>query len=84
VLVMTLHLLKDTSNPLALSVLSSQPSSGMSAPVVVVLSPDKTIPTLPHGEIYHLREQPSPQEKTVISYSQLVEMIFQAEKVIVW
>lgn len=81
---MTLHLLKDTSDSLALSVLSSQPSSGASAPVVVVLSPDKTIPALPGGEIYHLQGQPSPQEKMVISYSRLVEMIFQAKKVIVW
>lgn len=81
---MTLHLLKDTSNPLALSVLSARPSSETSAPVVVVLSPDKAMPALPHGAIYHLQEQPSLQEKNVISYSRLVEMIFQAEKVIVW
>jgi hypothetical protein len=84
VLVVTLHLLKDTSNPLALSVLSLQPSSETSAPVVVVLSPGKTTLSLPHAAIYHLQEQPSPQEKNVISYSRLVEILFQAEKVIAW
>jgi hypothetical protein len=83
-MVVTLHLLKDTSNPLALSMLSLHPSSEMSTPVVVVLSPDKATPSLPHAAIYHLQEQPSPQEKNVISYSRLVEMIFQAEKVITW
>jgi len=80
----TLHLLKDTSNPLALSVLSTRPSSEASTPVVVVLSPGKAMPVLPHATIYHLREQPSVQEKNAISYSRLVEMIFQAEKVIAW
>jgi hypothetical protein len=84
VLVVTLHLLKDTSNSLALSVLSSQPSSEASTPVVVVLSPGKTVPAFPHAEIYILREQPSAQEKNALSYSHLVEMIFQAEKVIAW
>jgi hypothetical protein len=80
----TLHLLKDTSNPLALGVLSSLPSSEASSPVVVVLSPDKAMPALPHVAIYHLQEQPSAQENNAISYSRLVEMIFQAEKVIAW
>jgi hypothetical protein len=83
-MVMTLHLLKDASDPLALSVLSSQPSSAASTPVIVILSPGKTVPALPHTAIYHLREEPSPQETNAISYSRLVEIIFQAEKAIVW
>ena len=81
---MTLHLLKDISNPLALSMLSSETSSSASTPIVVMLSPGVPAPSLPHCEIFHLQEQASAQEKTAISYSRLVEMIFHAEKVIAW
>ena len=81
---MTLHLLKDASNPLALAVLSSQPSTQSSPPVVVMLSPTVPLPSLTHCSIYRLQEQPSSQEKDAISYPRLVELIFQAEKVIAW
>ena len=81
---MTLHLLKDISNPLALGMLSSEASSSASKPIVVMLSSGVPAPSLPHCEIFHLQEHASAQEKAAISYSRLVEMLFQAEKVIAW
>ena len=81
---MTLHLLKDISNPLALRLLSSEASSSAATPIVVLLSPGVPAPSLPHCEIFHLQEQASAQEKAAISYSRLVKMIFQAKKVIAW
>ena len=81
---MTLHLLKDTSNSLALSVLGSYPSLEAAPPVVVLLPPATAVPTLPHCTTYHLRDHSSAEEKDAISYSRLVEMIFQSDRVIVW
>ncbi|HEX9284520.1 MAG TPA: hypothetical protein VF879_02525 [Nitrospirales bacterium] len=81
---MTLHLLKDSPNSLALSVLGSQLSPQASPSVVVLLPPATAIPALPHCTTYHLMDHASTKEKDAISYSRLVEMVFQAEKVIAW
>ena len=80
---MTLHLLKSSPNPLALQVLSSQSPSAM-PPVVVLLSARNTAPSLPQCTVCRLTENPSSQEKDELTYEQLVEMIFKADRVITW
>lgn len=80
---MTLHLLTTAPNPLALQVLSSQPPSTAS-PVVVFLSSRTTVPALPRCTVYRLAEYPSSQEQGTVTYEHLVEMIFQADRVITW
>jgi len=80
---MTLHLLKTSPNPLALQVLASQPPSD-TPPAVVLLSPRNAIPLLPQCTVYRLTENPSPQEENTLTYEQLLEMIFKADRVITW
>jgi len=80
---MTLHLLKATPNPLAIQTLRSQPPSSMS-PVVVFLSPPNTPPVLPQCTVYRLTENPSSQEQSDLTYDQVVEMIFKADRVVTW
>lgn len=80
---MTLHLLKASLNPLALQVLGSQ-SPSATPPVVVLLSSENTAPALPQCTVYRLTENPSSQEQDTLSYAQLVEMIFKADRVITW
>ena len=80
---MILHLLKADPNPLALQVLSSQPPSATS-PVVVLLSARNTAPALPQCTVCHLTENPSSQEQDELTYEQLVEMIFKADRDITW
>lgn len=80
---MTLHLLKSSPNPLALQILSSQPPAATS-PVVVLLSPRNTALALPQCTVCYLTENPSSQEQDELTYEQLVEMIFKADRVITW
>ena len=80
---MTLHLLKSARNALALHILGSQPPSPTS-PVVVLLSPMNTAPTLPQYKVYRLTENSSTQEQDALTYEQLVEMIFKVDRVVTW
>ena len=80
---MILHLLKADPNPLALQVLSSQSPSATS-PVVVLLSARSTASALPQCTVCRLTENPSSQEQDELTYEQLVEMIFKADRVITW
>jgi len=80
---MTLHLLKGTPNPLAVQFLGSQPPSAAS-PVVVFLSSRNTTPPLPQCQVYRLAEHPSAQAEDTLTYEQLLEMIFKADRVITW
>lgn len=80
---MTLHLLKTTPNPLVLQILGSQLPSAMSS-VVVFLSSPNTAPLLPQCSVYRLTDNPSSQEQRDLTYEQLVEMIFKADRVITW
>ena len=80
---MTLHLLTGAPHPLALHVLGSQSPSGPS-PRVVLLSPGITTPELPQCAVYRLTENPSAQEENGLTYAQLVDLIFTADRVIVW
>jgi hypothetical protein len=80
---MTLHLLKATPNPLVVQVLGSQPPSPM-PPVVVFLSSRNTTPALPQCKVYRLVENPSAQAEGTLTYEQLLEVIFKADRVIAW
>lgn len=79
---MTLHLLKNLPNPLAISVLRSETQT--ESPIVVQLSPSGDLPQLPGVTLYHLTECGHMDSSHNITYSQLVEMIFAADKVVAW
>ena len=81
---MTLHLLKDPINPLALQLLSAQPSTQAAAPVVVLLSSTDTPPALSKCTVYHVAEKSNTQKNNCISYDRLVAMVFEADRVITW
>lgn len=79
---MTLHLLKNPTNPLAIEVLRSEMQ--MESPIVVLLSPMRDLPQLPGVTLYHLSESDHMEDSQRITYSRLVEMIFAADKVVAW
>ena len=79
---MTLHLLKNPPNPLAIKVLRSEIQS--ESPIVVLLSPTGDVPQLPGVTLYHLSESDHMENNHCITYSRLVEMIFAADKVVAW
>src|SRR2546425_617609 len=70
-------------HPLALQVLGSQPPSATS-PLVVLLSAGNTASLLPQRVVYRLTEGPPSQEQHELTYEQLVEMIFTADRVMTW
>ena len=80
---MTLYLLKASPSPLALQVLNS-PSPSSAPPIIVLLSPGSK--ALPYSQcsVYRLTENPSSQEQDELTYEQLVEMIFKADRVLTW
>jgi len=77
---MTLHLLKHSPVPLVLQTLSAQTA----APVVVRLLPSDSAPLPANCIIYLVTESPLSQEKGMISYTRLVEMLFEADHVVAW
>lgn len=79
-----LHLLKDSVNPLAFRILSSQASPQTTPPVVVLLSPGGTLPDLPRCTVYRVTESATPQSGESISYDRLVSLIFEADHVVAW
>jgi hypothetical protein len=79
---MTLHLLKNVLNPLTLEVLQSESIEGR--PVAVLLSPTGETPQLPGITLYRLSDASSTDDDTSITYSRLIEMIFEADKVLAW
>ena len=79
---MTLHLLKNPPNPVAIEVLQSEIRT--ESPIVVLLSPSGDLPQLPGVTLYHLSESAHMDNSHRITYSRLVEMIFAADKVIAW
>jgi hypothetical protein len=80
---MILHLLTGAPNPLALQVLGSRPHAAQ-PPLVVLLSPGSATPELPQCTVYRLTEDVSAHEEQGITYPHLVDLIFKAERVIVW
>lgn len=81
---MTLHLLKNTSNPLALHVLASHSSAQTAAPVVILLALGNVIPPTSNCTVYRVTENSMQQDKETVSYARLVEMLFAADHVIAW
>jgi hypothetical protein len=69
---MTLHLLKNSTNPLAIEVLRSEIQT--EAPVVVMLSPSPNVPQLPGVTVYHLGEPEHMEKSHSITYSRLIEI----------
>jgi hypothetical protein len=79
---MTLHLLKNVLNPLTLEVLRSESIEGR--PVAVLLSTTGETPQLPGITVYRLSDASSTDNDTSVTYSRLIEMIFEADKVLAW
>ena len=80
---MTLHLLKASPSPLALQILNS-PSPSSVPPIIVLLSPGSKALPCSQCSVYRLTENPSSLEQDELTYEQLVEMIFKAERVLTW
>ena len=80
---MTLHLVTGSPKPLALQVFSSPPPSAAS-PLVVLLSGGNIPSPFPQRAVYRLTEGHPSQEHHELTYEQLVEMIFTADRVITW
>jgi len=81
---MTLHLLHDARDPLALQTLTAQSSMGCPPPVVVFLSPGDVSPELPGATVHRLTATSRGTPNGEIGYARLVDMIFAADKVIAW
>ena len=79
---MTLHILKHPVNPLALQILES--TAHKESPVAVVLSSRGELPLLSGVKMYRMTDSSSPDNRHSVSYSQLLEMIFAADKVVAW
>jgi len=79
---MTIHLLKNSHDPLALKTLTMVSSPNTSS-TVVLLTDTSDAPTIPGVPVYTVSDHPAPETRK-IGYPQLVEMIFQADKVITW
>jgi hypothetical protein len=81
---MTLHLLHDARDSLALQTLTGQSSMGCPSLAVVLLCPGDVSPELPEATVYRLTTTPRGNSNREIGYARLVDMIFEADKVIVW
>ena len=79
---MTLHIVKHPVNPLALQILES--TAHEESPVAVVLSSRGELPQLTGVKMYRMTDSSSPDNGQSVSYSQLLEMIFTADKVVTW
>ena len=78
---MTLHMLKEPITPLALKVLSSTRTTPT---VVVLLSPGGKLPDLPMCTVYRVTDTTTPQDRGSISYDRLVDLLFEADRVVTW
>ena len=76
---MILHLIKDPGDPLAAHVLSSMSSS---LHVAVLLRHPKALPRSVKAPVYQLTENAPDENKGEIIYDRLLDLIFEAEKVI--
>ena len=79
---MTLHILKPPVNPLAFQILESTPTE--ESRVAVVLSSRGELPQLRGVKMYRMTDSSSPGNGESVSYSQLLDMIFTADKVVAW
>ncbi len=81
---MTLHLLKDPINPLALQLLSAQAATQTNLSVIVLLSPVGSLPALPKCTVYRVTENAPAQSSDTLSYDRLVDLVFEAEHILAW
>lgn len=79
---MTLHLFKHPVTPLAIQVLDSKTPEERA--VAVLLPPQGDLPHLPGVTVYRMTNSSSPGDGQGVSYLQLIEMIFAADKVVAW
>jgi hypothetical protein len=79
---MTLHILKNPLSPLALQVIKSESLHGST--VASLLPATENLPLLPGITIYQVTDSCSADNNQRISYSRLVDMIFEADKVVAW
>jgi hypothetical protein len=79
---MTLHLLKSPLSPFVLELLRSEPPQD--SPVAVFLSPTENPPNLPGITVYQIADSSSLENGHHIPYSRLVDLIFEADKVVAW
>ena len=78
---MTLHLFKNPMSSLALEVLRSE--TPQDSTVAVFLSATEDPPDLPGITVYQITES-STENGQYIPYSRLVDLIFEADKVVAW
>lgn len=76
---MILYLIRDPAQPLAKQLLTS----ARSALVAVLLNPAQPVPQAAHGVIYTVTSHEPNEKKHEISYANLFNLMFEAEKVIV-
>ena len=81
---MILHLLKDPVSPLALQLLSSQTAAQANPSVVVLLSSIGALPALPKCTVYRVTENALAQSNDTLSYDRLVDLVFEADRVLTW
>ncbi len=81
---MTLHLLHNARDPLALQTLTAQSSMGCPPPVLVLLCPGDSTPLLAEATVHRLTATSRGTPNREIGYARLVDMIFEADKVIAW
>ena len=79
---MTLHLLKSPLSPIVLELLRSE--APQDSPVAVFLSPSEDPPNLPGITVYQIADSSSIGNGRHIPYSRLVDLIFEADKVVAW
>lgn len=82
---MTLHLLKNPVTPLAHQLLPFfTPTPQSNPPIVVLLSSTGGLPVLLKYAVFGVTETTSVHQGESISYEQLVTLLFEAKKVLVW
>lgn len=81
---MTLHLLRNPVSPLALQLLSAQTAAQANPPVVVLLSSIGALPALPKCTVYRVTENALAQNNDTLSYDHLVDLVFEADRVLTW
>jgi hypothetical protein len=79
---MTLHLLKSPLSPIVLELLRSK--TAQDSPVAIFLSPTEDAPELPGITVYKIADSSATENGRHISYSRLIDLIFEADKVVAW
>lgn len=59
-------------------------STQTASPMVILLSPTSTPPILPKCTVYRVTENTVSQGDDAIPYARLIDMLFEADRVITW